>query len=762
MKIIICPNDEKMNILENNSNNNELSNIKFMSKQEYMNHYYYEYDEKAIYYLMKKYNLNIDVAKVYLNNMIYIDIDKKYNNKKLNYLQELKEECLNNNLFYFHETFINYLKDKEIEVKNIYNLEKYEEKALSYKEEYNDITINNKVYKFDFLEQEINFVCQEIIKLINKGININNIYLTNVSEDYYYMIWKLFNYYNIPISIPFKDSIYSSPIVQKYLNNNVLEEDDNETTKLLYRVINSLVDLPQDDIYRSILIDKLKHTYYKNKELDNSVRIKDLKNNIFKENDYVFLIGFNQDSIPSTKKDIDYLSDEEKKEVDLYTTVELNKKERQIIPNILSNINNLTISYKLHSPFQDYYPSSLIKDYNLEEIVINEDEYNLSNIYNKIRLGEMLDKFHVYGEKHPYLETLYSNYPNTYDTYDNKFSGINRDLYLENLKVPLRLSYTSLNSYVECGFKYYLNYVLKIGEYTDTFAAFIGSMYHHILTLYKNHNFDLDVEFKNYLEKRDLNLKETILLIKIKEDLIKLIDVLKQQQLITGYNEELYEKYISIPLRTDISVELIGYIDKIMFYKKIDDTYFSILDYKTGTIDTNIEPLKYGLHMQLPIYLYFINYGKVFESPIFTGIYYQNILFDYPTYSKNYLEDDKKKYYYQGYSTNNIDILERFDSTYQNSELIRSMKYSDEKGFDRHTKIMDDDTLYNLVEYTKNMINQKTDDILNAKFTINPKIYKKNNVSCSYCDFKDICFKTEKDIERLDDVEDLSFLGGDL
>ena len=36
-------------------------------------------------------------------------------------------------------------------------------------------------------------------------------------------------------------------------------------------------------------------------------------------------------------------------------------------------------------------------------------------------------------------------------------------------------------------------------------------------------------------------------------------------------------------------------------------TGITIVDYKTGTIDTHIESMKYGLHMQLPVYLYLIH-----------------------------------------------------------------------------------------------------------------------------------------------------------
>ena len=760
VKIIVCPTEEKMNLLENNEINNDLLDIKFMTKEEYLNHYFYEYNENAIYYLMKKYNYNIDVAKVYLNNMIYIDINKSYKNKKIEFLKNLKKECIDNELFIYHSTFKEYIKDKELEVRNIYNLNKYEEIALSYKEDYPDVQINNKVYKFNSIEKEVNYVCQEIIELLNKGISINKIFLTNISKDYYYILWKLFNYYHIPIEIPFKDSIYTSNVVQDYLKTKELPEENNQTTKLLYNVLNSLSDLEQDSIYDLILKDKLKNTNYKINRVDNAIRIKDIKKSTFKDDEYVFLLNFNQDALPNTVKDIDYLSDKEKEEVDLYTSIELNKKERKLIPYLISKIKNIIITYKTQSPFQEYFPSSIIKDYNLEVIEDKDEDYSLSNIYNEIRLGEMLDKFHVYGEKNDMLSVLYSNYDNKYDTYSNKYTGINNDLYLENLRVPLTLSYTSLNSYIECGFKYYIRSVLRIEDYTQEFAAFIGSMYHAILRVYRRNNFDLEEELREYLKKRDLSLKEKVFLVKIKEDLIKLIEVLKKQQLLTGYDEDLCERGVHIPLRQDIQVELTGYIDKIMFYKKIDDTYFSIVDYKSGSIDTNIEPLKYGLHMQLPIYLYMINYGNIFDNPIFTGIYYQNILFNYPTWEPNLEKKEKDKYLLTGYSTDNLEILGRFDSTYEDSELIKSMKYKDDK-FGAYSKIMNDETVYKLIDYTKKIIDHSTDDILKSKFDINPKLYNGRESACDNCNYKDICFKTEKDIVRLNKVEDLSFLGGE-
>ena len=759
-KLIICPNEEKIKILLSFNNSKEFNPIKFMTKDEFFNNYYFSYNDDTIYYLMKKYNYNIDVCKVYLNNLYVIDIDKNYNSSKLKFLKDLKKELIENNLLVFNNGFREYLKDKDIEVKNYYDLDLYEEEVLNYKSNIIPSSINNSVYEFNTMEEEVSFVCDKIIELINNGIDVNKISLCNVSSDYYYTLKRLFSYYNIPINIPFKNSIYSTKVVKDYLDTGMLDLENLNKYNINKKLVNYITDI-NDPISKEILIDNLKNTYISNVKYNNAVSIKDLFKEEFLDDEYIFVLGFNQDVLPKNYKDIEYISDNIKSELSMYTTDYLNKREKDTTIYVLSKIKNLYLSYKLSTPFESFFRSSLIDEMGLKVISDYKNNYKYSNFYNKLLLGDMLDKYSLYGEKNEYIEKLYNTYTIPYNTYDNKFTGINKDTYLTHLAYPLKISYTSLNSYNECSFKYYLNYVLKLSEYESTFPAFIGSLYHEILSLYKNNNFDLDIEFNKYLEKRELSLKEKLLLVRIKKDLIELINVLKKQDEYTSYKDELYEKCVEIDLKKKVSVKFIGFIDKIMYYKNIEDTYFSIVDYKTGTIDTHIEPMKYGLHMQLPVYLYLIHYGRCFTNPIFTGIYYQNILFNYPTWSNKVDKEIHDRYLLKGYSTDDTNILEKFDCTYKSSELIKSMSYSEDKGFSRFTKIINNDTMYNLIKYVRNEINNKTDKILDADFSINPKVYDKENISCKYCEFKDICFMKDKDIKYLDKVDNLDFLGGD-
>jgi len=765
--LIICPTEEKMKILTSFEDDKSIYNIKFMTIDEFKNNYFFSYDEKTIYYLMNKYNYNIDVCKVYLNNIYPIDITKTYESEKLQFLRNLKQELIDNELLYFNNMFKNYIKNKKIIIRNYSNLDKYIEDILGKYE----VEILNKnslqtITEYQTMEEEISNTCIEIIKLINKGIAPDKIYLTNITTDYNYSLKKIFSYYNIPINIDMDNSLYATQIIKEFLqdgNIDIENLDKSLINKKLISILNDLSFLDKEDkLYKILLIDKLKNTKISPNKIKNAVNIKNLYNETFNDDEYVFVLGFNQDILPKMVKDEDFITDDIKDELSLYKTYEINERNKKNTIQILSNIKNLYLSYKLETPFKSFYKSSLIADMNLQITSPKQDTYSYSDLYNKLRLGEKIDLYYLYNEQDDSLKKLLTHYNIPYNTYSNQFNGLDNKNYLEYQNNSLRLSYTSLNSYNECKFKYYIKYVLKLDPNTDNFSSYIGSMYHKILSLYKKTNFDFEKEYNKYLETRELSLKEKILLIRLKNELLELIELLKKQELITGYNNELYEEKIDINLEKNIDVIFTGTIDKIMYYKKIEDTYFSIIDYKTGTIDTKIEPIKYGLHMQLPVYLYLIHYSKVFENPIFTGIYYQNILFSYPNYDQKDIEDMKKeRIKLDGYSTETKEILEVFDSTMEKSELIKSMAYTNEKGFSHYSKVLNDDTLFNLVKYTKNHISTVADSIIDGDFEVNPKHYDKENISCKFCAYKDLCFMKEQDANYLEKVDNLDFLGGD-
>ena len=166
--------------------------------------------------------------------------------------------------------------------------------------------------------------------------------------------------------------------------------------------------------------------------------------------------------------------------------------------------------------------------------------------------------------------------------------------------------------------------------------------------------------------------------------------------------------------------------------------------------------------MQLPVYIYLTrNYPK-FNNIKVAGFYLQKILNnEINADSKTSYEDLKRKnLLLQGYSNSNTDILEYFDNSYTDSNVVKSLKMTS-KGFYSYSKVLDDKTIDKLVCITEEKIKQSTNDILNAKYDINPKRIGGKDLGCEFCKFKDICFKTEKDVVNLKEYKNLEFLEGD-
>jgi hypothetical protein len=104
--LIICNDSYKKQVITTNC----LHNIKIMTFNEFIKKFYYDYDESTILYTMNKLNVKYDVATVYLKNLYYIKEDS-YPVKKLQILQELKQELIAQNKLIYNDLFKNYLKN---------------------------------------------------------------------------------------------------------------------------------------------------------------------------------------------------------------------------------------------------------------------------------------------------------------------------------------------------------------------------------------------------------------------------------------------------------------------------------------------------------------------------------------------------------------------------------------------------------------------------------------------------------------------------
>ena len=783
--ILIIPNNIKNKLLYEISSMDVFFNIKFMSLDEFKKEYYFNYSSEALLFIMDNYKLEIDISKTILELIYYIDINKEYKEDKLCFLKEIKNSLISNDLLIFNPMFKNFISSKDV---FIYGYSKVDAFLKNMLDEVNAIEIDTPLYEnantvrvLNTLEDEVEYVFNEISILINNGIDLNKIKLVNVSNEYLYTIRRFSKMFSIPISI--KDSIYSNKIIKVFLsklkestffddslsyvkeNFDMTNEKNNSIYKILFDISNTYNEIGYsfDNIYKLVVRD-IKNTSISSKKLSKELEITNLEDNIFDSDYYVFLLGFNQKEIPVFYKDEEFLSDDIKATNGLLIelTADKNILSKNSVIESIKRINNLIITAKQKTISGEVLISNLASELRYDIKYVSQNYMlSFSDLNSKIRLSKYLDDFIKYGTRGEYIDLLYSNYDIDYLSYNNKFTGIDNLNLLEKFKPQLVLSYTSIDNYYHCAFKYYLSDVLKLDKYEETFSTVIGNLFHYILSICFNETFDFEKEYQKYIDNLNLTEKEMFFINKLKNELILVIEEVKRLHKETGLTKLLMEHKITLDKSTIIPVIFKGFVDKIM-YKESNNTLVSIIDYKTGKADINLYNVIYGLSMQLPIYLYLVKKSNLFKNVRFTGFYLQKILNTEVSYTpnKSYLEQKKSNLKLDGYSNSDESVLEVFIPDYEDSSFVKSMKMTS-KGFSHYSKVLSDEQINNLIDVIDNNINKARDLILKGDFNINPKQIGIEKIGCNFCKFKDICYRRPDDFVRLKENDSLKFLGGE-
>ena len=774
-KILIIKDGLKDNILDFLNKSKKLINIRIITLSELKRKYYFDYDNETIYYVCNKYNVIYDIAKIYIENLYYIK--DKTDNEKVNFLYELKQDLISNKLLQENKLFKNSLKNKNIVLYNLKYVDKFYENIFNELESFSKIERINyeheksikELYKCNNVEEEISFVASKICDLVKSGIDINNIKLTNVSSDYYFNINKIFSMFNIPVNLnssgtakgcklvkEFKNS-FSSDInstiesIKKYVKTN----NDKKIFKRIIDIINSYNFVPNIEMAKELVFHDIDNIKTNKKIYKNAINIIDIETDIVDDNDYVFLLNYVEGSIPVNNKNEDYLSDEIKNKLGISDSNDLNEKNILSIRDNISKINHLIVTYPEYMDDRKKYISSSYEEGLFKECTPNIDSIH-SNEFNKIELLKEKDENKKYGTVSDKLISLNNHYKDEkYMDYDNKYTLIDKDKLFKYLGNELVLSYTSVNSYFECAFKYYLDYVLKLNKYKDSFEIVVGNIFHHILSECFKDDYDIDSAWEKEVKNSDyeFNNMELHFLEKLHEQFKLIVEVIKNQLKYTSLSKTMYEKKFVIDVNKDLHISFKGFADKILYDEVGDETVVVIIDYKTGNPSIDLNKTVYGLGMQLPIYLYLAKNSNEIKNVRIGGFYLQNILNSYS--SEEELNNNLKL---QGYSNSDIDILRLVDSNYENSHIIKSMRTTS-NGFYQYAKLINDEDIDKLSNIIKSKIEEASNKIISSEFDINPKQIGKELVGCRYCKYKDICYMKNEDIISLPKPDNI--FGGD-
>lgn len=713
--LLICPRDIKEKIL---ANNKSLVDISFMTLEEYKKRYYFDYDYHTVKYLMDTYGYTLNNAKEIIESLYFVE-DKNYPNNKLNDLVKIKKELLDKNLLILDPLFNKHNKD-----------------TFAYG--YGDIRLNDAkvlkgtiidkhydIYEFDTIESELEYVYESIFELLENGIDINNIYIVAGNE--YENYFKRYNsYYDFKVNYPSDNSLYGTEAAKKFLEDIELKDREtiyNElTNKDLVNILNKYLDL--NEAY-DFIVEDLKHIKL-NKKYKDVVQV--VSNNyLFSDFDYVFYLGFN-DKVPAYKKDNEYLDNEM---CHLLGIDDTNDKNRIIKENLicnLSNIKNLSLSYSKNSPFNKYERQMLFSDVNY---ITYTNKYLHSDRANKNRYGELLDNLDKYGEHNDDLDSMYSTYDrNNYGDYDNSYKNFNVG------KETVELSYSSMQSYYECAFKYYLDNILRPDDSDATFFTTIGTIAHNVLQeMVLDNTKDFDELWDNQVTFT--SAKELYFNKKIKEEIREDFNIILKQKELSYFDDVECEKRIKLKLRDNIFFK--GFIDKIL---KCKDN-LCIVDYKTGNTKIEDKYFEFGLNLQLPSYLYLLQ-----EDPSkIIGFYLQHLV------APKYVYDEKKDIETQknedmkltGFTSSDISRINILEDLDGKSNVVSKLAITKNGELSKNSKVISDEDMKDMIKLVEDKILEASTSILNNDFSINPKVIDNKNVSCTYCRYKDICYKRIKD-----------------
>ena len=732
--VLVVPNSIKESVITTITEQKPLTNIKYISLEELRRKVIFDYDERAIFYLMEKYNIKYDVAKIYLDNIIYVcESDSK--DKKITKLLEIKREIEENKLNIIN--MYNEYKNKNIIVYGYHFISEFDLGMLKkLSDKVNVISIPNSennhkyIYEFKTIKEEVEYVFEYIAGLLNKGVCINNIKIMGLTNDYYGIMRRYSEIYNIPVMLPNESNIYSTEIGNYFLeninDNNVFENIRNkfDCSEDNVDIINKLINICNKYVWannflevKDLIVHDMKNNRIKAKELKNSIKLISFDEEVNDEY-YVIIMGFNYGSIPVIYKDEEYLSDKLKLSLGLATSVVKNKKEKEYIISKIKNIKNLIITYKLSNNTESYTISNLNDELKLEIVKENKLVYTYSDKANKIKLASNIDKLVKFGVKEKELSLLYSNYKDiNYLEYKNDYTKIDKEKFKEYINNELSLSYSNMDNYFKCGFRYYLNNILKLNPYEETFMTILGNLFHEVLSKAFSDDFDLNKEYNNFLDKQtyEFSNKELYFIKKAKDDLKFVIETIKKQYQYTSLNKAMYEEKVCIDKSNSVKVTFNGIIDKVLYEEKDNNTIVCIIDYKTGNPDININNSIYGLGLQLPVYLYLSKNMEKINNVEIAGFYLQKILNkeivkDYKHTYLSLLEDGLKL---QGYSNDNVEILRELDDSYDNSNMIKSLKTT-KTGFYSYSKVISNEQIDNLINLVDKKIEEARDNILDV------------------------------------------------
>lgn len=781
LNIIIASNEDILFLIKTST---KLLRVKYLRYQEVIDDFLGSYSFDALLDLNLSKGFTFSNAKILLNNSLLLSYNKKNENfvELFELQQKYKQYLINDKLNLEKYENANIILYNYYRTDDLLNsaIEKLEENfpVIKY---YSKECESSNVYfnEYSTIDKEVKDLTYKVAELLHNNVPSEDIVIINNNSEYDAILRAYFNLANISLSdelVPlihyeFVKNIINEIFVYDDINlvnsfNKIVERytkfsrAETKLIKEINKVIASLVNLNLNKMELKDLVVYLltKKTFTLNK-YKNVIHV---ENKLTRQYKHIFMIGLTDDRCSYLYKNNEYISDKQRDALNLLSSSEKNREHEKEVIHFLKNSLNLYLSYSINTNSGIKQKPVILDKFFYQEYKI-DDKIAYSKNINELRFKILLEQYLKYHEESQELYDLSGNYGDAEKkVYSNNFTGINDKLLYNYLNKGVVLSYTSIDEYYKCAFRFYIRRILKIDKIIDQDPLIIGNIFHQVLSHADDEILDCNKYIDDYLRTNNINATGYLghFINKYKMHLNILIPYLKEFHSRSKFKDFFLEEKYEFILDEKHNIKLKGFIDKVMAYDYLGRKYFIVIDYKTGNAKVDFNNLVYGLDMQLLVYFYLLS--KHYSNWGFAGSYLQRVL---PTSitmynGKNFDEEFKKLFSLDGYSNNDYIVLNSICENIDSGEYVKGINFlkgTTNLNANAKKRTFSNEDFNKLLKLAENKILEATENILNSNFNINPKKGNSND-SCKYCPYKNICYKTENDYVKLDDVKDYSFL----
>jgi len=795
--LIITEASRQTQLLKDFYKNKIFKPITFMQKQDLFEKVFFKFTEDALIEASFYLDLKPSIVKPLLKTLYFIDTTQDYENPNIKTLQALKSHLINagkimpfNHVQTFFKQYHVLIIDTPVDQELKPVIEKIETYTTVETYQSRESGTHAFYYQdYETVEEEITQTLLAINALTAQGISLDEITLVDLPNSYKVPLKTMAKRFNMPLNFDQKKTLIQFPLCQTFLKHLSESEDldiyqrfsealeklkaqkvkDPLNEKVMMKLINTINPLiTSSKSYEAIypfLIDRLKTTQIVIEQSQGALNHLTLDSIDLNKHKVLFFLGLHEGHFPHVKTEDDFLDEASKKALGLMTAEQLNQTKKDQILHFIDRCDTVYFSYAKTSMMESFFKAHLLqtvkeryglkpfKPYPLSEQSVS---YDAALLYTK----KLYDNYLIYHEYHEDLPKLFNTFQENFAPYDTQFKPLQNSMQSKLLKEQLNLSYTKLDKFFECKFKYLLDALLKVDPSEDSINLDFGNIFHKILETYIDESTltdsMIDAVKKTVLKDKTLDTKSKVFIDRLNEPIKKAFLIIKKQHENSKFKLAALEKRIQKTYdHKAIPVVLSGVIDKLLSFNESLVKRFVIIDYKTGKETLNLNHAVYGMHAQLIYYVYLLNteiqdahVSGIFEQTIFIKTLNQ----DHP---KTYEMLEEEYFKLKGAFEDDLDILGKLDTNYQEATYIKGLKVKKDGTLSATAPSYKQETLNKAMQHIESLILEAIDDIFSLDFKINPIKDQSKYLSCKYCKFSDICFKKPHHARKLDLSESL-------